>query len=132
SRIFGPALAGLLVITAGYAWAFIIDAISYSAVIAGLWMMRTEQLYAAPRTNMGRGQIRQGLRYVRTVNELWIPLVMAAVVGALSFNFPVVIPLFVERTLHGTDGSYTILYSVLSIGSFIGALITAHRRSVEV
>ncbi|MFN2608910.1 MAG: MFS transporter [Acidimicrobiales bacterium] len=132
SRIFGPALAGVLVITAGYGWAFTLDAISYLAVLAALWKMRTGELYSAPRSSRGKGQIRDGLRYVRTVGDLWVPLVMVAVVGTLTFNFSVVLPLFVERTLHGTDGWYTAVYSVLSLGSFAGALVAAHRRSVDV
>ena len=70
----------------------------------------------------GRGQIRDGLGYVRRPPDLWVPLVMMAVVGTLTFNFSVVLPLFAERTLHGTDGTYTLLYSVLSVGSLVGAL----------
>lgn len=132
SRIFGPALAGLLVVTAGYGWAFAIDGTSYLAVLAGLWMMRTEELFPPPRATRGRGQVREGLRYVRGINDLWVPMVMVAIVGTLTFNFSVVLPLFVERTLHGSDGSYTLVYSVLSVGSFFGALVAAHRRSVEV
>ena len=132
SRIFGPALAGLLVVTAGYPWAFTLDAISYLAVLTGLWMMRTEELHMPPRAVRGKGQVREGLRYVRKVSALWVPMVMVAIVGTLTFNFSVVLPLFAERTLHGSDATYTLLYSVLSIGSFAGALVTAHRRSVEV
>jgi MFS family permease len=132
ARIFGPAIAGLLVVTLGYGWAFTIDAASYTAVIAGLWMMRTEELYAPPRATKGRGQIRAGMRYIRTVSDLWVPMLMVAIIGTLTFNFSVVLPLFVERTLHGSDATYTLVYSVLSIGSFLGALMAAHRRSVEV
>jgi len=132
SRIFGPALAGLLVVTAGYAWAFTIDAISYLAVLAGLWMMRTEELFSAPRSEKAKGQIRDGIRYVRTVPELWVPLVMMTIIGTFTFNFSVTLPLFVERTLHGTDATYTVLYSVLSIGSFAGALAAAHRHTIDV
>lgn len=131
ARIFGPALAGVLVVTAGFGWAFTTDAISYLAVIAGLWMMRTSELCLPPRTVRAKGQVREGLRYVKSVPELWVPLVMVTVVGTLTFNFSVVLPLFVERTLRGSDTSYTVLYSVLSIGSFGGALMTAYRRSVE-
>lgn len=132
ARIFGPALAGLLVVTLGYGWAFTIDAISYTAVIAGLWMMRTEELYTPQRATKGRGQVRAGLRYIRTVSDLWVPMIMVAIIGTLTFNFSVVLPLFVERTLHGSDGTYTLVYSVLSVGSFTGALVAAYRRSVEV
>jgi MFS family permease len=132
ARIFGPALAGLLVVTAGYGWAFTSDAISYVAVIAGLWMMRTEDLVQPPRTLKAKHQIRDGLRYVRQVRDLWIPLVMVTIVGTLTFNFSVVLPLFVEHTLRGNDTTFTLLYSVLSVGSFAGALVAAQRRTVEI
>lgn len=132
SRVFGPALAGVLIVTLGYAWAFTTDAASYLAVIAGLLMMRSEELEQPARTQKSRRQIREGLRYVRTVGDLWIPLVMVTIVGTVTFNFNVVLPLFVERSLRGDDTAYTLLYSVLSIGAFFGALLMAHRRSVEI
>jgi len=132
SRIVGPALAGLLSISVGFGWCFTLDACSYLAVIASLWRMRPAELWPAQPTARARGQVRDGLRYVRRTPDLWIPLVMMAVVGTLTFNFSVVIPLFVERTLGGTDATYTLLYSVLSIGSLLGALAAAHRRRVEI
>jgi MFS family permease len=132
SRVVGPALAGLLVVTTGYGWCFTIDAISYLAVIAGLWMMRTSELHQPPVVAKAKGQIREGLRYVRHTPDLLVPLIMMAVVGTLTFNFPVVIPLFAERTLHGTDGTYTLLYSVLSVGSVVGALGAANGRTIEI
>jgi MFS family permease len=132
ARIFGPAIAGVLVVTAGYGWAFTLDAISYLAVIAGLWMMHTEDLVQPPRTARAKGQVRDGLRYVRQVGDLWIPLVMVTIVGTFTFNFTVVLPLFVEHTLRGNDTSFTLLYSVLSIGSFLGALLAAQRKTVDI
>ncbi|MGZ4149471.1 MAG: MFS transporter, partial [Actinomycetota bacterium] len=132
SRIVGPALAGLLVVTVGFGWCFTVDAVSYLAVLAALWMMRPAELLQPPATERAKGQVREGLRYVRRTPDLWIPLVMMAVVGTLTFNFSVVLPLFVERSLGGTDASYTLLYSVLSIGSLLGALIAARRRHVSI
>ena len=132
ARIFGPALGGALVVTAGYGWAFTLDAVSYLAVIGAIWMMRTGELRPPPRTARARGQIREGVRYVRGVQDLRVPLVMMTIIGTLTFNFSVVLPLFAERTLHGTDTTFTLLYSVLSIGSFAGALFTAHRRTITV
>ena len=92
SRVIGPAIAGLLVKTVGFGWCFLSDGLSYLAVLAGLWMMRTEELRPAPITLKARGQIREGLRYARSVPELWMPLVMMAVVGTLSYNFQTVFP----------------------------------------
>jgi MFS family permease len=132
SRVIGPALAGLLVSTVGYGWAFLGDGLSYLAVIAGLWMMRTSELRAAPVTPRGRGQVRAGLRYVRSEPELFVPLAMLAVIGTLSYNFQTVFPLFVTRDLGSSDAVFTALFSVVSVGSFIGALVTARRREIGV
>jgi MFS family permease len=132
SRVFGPALAGLLVTSFGFGWAFLGDAISYTAVIAAYLMMRTSELRRAPITPRAKGQVREGLRYARSVPDLWVPLVMMAIVGTLAFNFQVVFPLFVVRDLGGTEGTFTLLFSVVSVGSLIGALATARRTSIEV
>ncbi len=63
SRVVGPALAGLLVATVGFGWCFLVDGLSYLAVLAALWMMRTEELRPARPTQRGKGQVREGLRY---------------------------------------------------------------------
>jgi MFS family permease len=130
SRVVGPAAAGVLVITVGFGWAFLLDAISYLAVLAGLFMMRPSELYSVPRTPKAKGQVREGLRYIRERRELLVPLVMMAIIGTFAFNFSVTIPLLVTRTLHGSDGTFTVLFSVLSLGSLIGALWTARRDEV--
>jgi MFS family permease len=132
SRMVGPALAGLLIQTSGYAWCFLLDGISYIAVIAAYWMVNTKELRAAPVTPRAKGQIRDGVRYVHRTPDLWIPLVIAAIVGTLSYNFQVVVPLLVTRTYGGSDATFTILFSVLSLGSLIGALATARRPVVGI
>jgi MFS family permease len=132
SRVIGPALAGLLVATVGFGWCFLGDGLSYLAVIAGLWMMRTEELRPAPVTLKAKRQIREGLRYARSVPELWVPLTMMAVVGTLSYNFQTVFPIFTTRDLHGNGTTFTLLFSVVSVGALIGALRTARRKSIDV
>lgn len=132
SRVFGPAIAGLLVITVGYGWAFGVDGASYLAVLVALWMMRPFELSRAPAASRGRGQVRAGLRYVRTLPDLWLPLAMVAIIGTLTFNFSVVMPLFVERSLHGNDATFTLAFSVLSIGSLAGALAAARRTAINI
>jgi MFS family permease len=131
SRIFGPALAGLLINTVGYGWCFTLDALSYVAVIVGLWMIDPAGVRSGPIATRGKGQVRAGVRYIREVPVLWVSLLMMAIVGTLTFNFSVVFPLFVEKTLHGDVGSFTLLFSITSIGSLVGALATARRKTAE-
>jgi MFS family permease len=131
SRIVGPALAGLLVSTVGYTWCFVGDGLSYIAVLVSLYMMRTAELRPAPPATRGKGQVRAGLRYVRNMPELFVPLVMMTIVGTLAFNFQVVMPVFVKRTLDGTDAQFTWLFSILSLGSMAGALWSARRSVVR-
>jgi MFS family permease len=130
SRVVGPALGGLLITTVGFGWCFLLDGVSYLAVLAGLWRMDTTELRRAPAARRGRGQVREGLRYARSVPELWIPLLMMAVIGTLAFNFQTVLPLFATRDLGGSTVTFTLLMSVVSAGSLIGALATARRRSI--
>ncbi len=131
SRVIGPALAGVLVVTTGFGWCFLIDGISYLAVIASLFMMRRSELRQPRVVARAKGQLRAALRYIHDVPDLWIPLTMMTIVGTLTFNFAVVIPLFVEHTLRGSNSSFTLLYSVLSVGSVIGALAAAQVKVID-
>lgn len=132
SRIFGPALAGLLVVTLGYGWSFTIDAISYIAVLTALFMMRKEDLYRSPRKQGTKSSIRDGMRYIFSMPVLWISFVMLLFIGTLSYNFNVTLPLFVTRTLHSNEGMFTILYSIFSLGAVVCSLVVAHRRLVGI
>jgi MFS family permease len=132
SRVIGPAVAGLLITTVGYGWCFLLDGVSYTAVIIGYFMMNTDELRRAPAQERGRGQIREGLRYVMSVPELWVPLAMMTVIGTLAFNFQTVLPIFVARDMHGSTVTFTWLLSVVSMGSLVGALRTARRTSISV
>ncbi|MCU1358835.1 MAG: arabinose efflux permease family protein, partial [Ilumatobacteraceae bacterium] len=132
SRIVGPAVAGLLVVTVGFGWCFLVDGISYVAVLYGLWRMNPAELRASVPTPHAKGQVRAGLRYARSIPDLWVPLVMMAIVGTFAFNFSVVMPLFAKVTLHGTDTTFTILFSVISVGSLTGALLSARRTTTTI
>ena len=131
SQIFGPALAGLIATTLGYGWCFAVDAGSYVAVIAALLMMRTAELFRAPRAPRTGRAVREGLRYVLSVPDLWLSFAMFAAVGTFAFNFRVALPLLVIRSLHGTDVGFTALYAISSLGAVVGALLVAHRKFVE-
>ncbi len=131
ARIFGPALAGLLVVTLGYGWCFAIDAGTYSAVLLCLYLMREEDLHRQPISSRGRGDVREGLRYVLSTPVLWISFAMLAAIGTLSYNFNVTLPLFVTGPLHSTEGVFTLLYSLFSFGALVSALVVANRSLVQ-
>lgn len=132
SRIIGPAIAGILISTVGYSWCFTFDGFSYFAVLLGLKMMHSDAIRSAPPLAKAQGQVRAGWAYVRRTPELWISLMMMAVVGTLAFNFQVVLPLFVHKTFGEDDVLFTLLFSVLSVGSLAGALVAARRINVGV
>jgi MFS family permease len=132
SRIFGPALAGLLVVTTGFGWCFTLDGLSYLVVIGSIMMMRANELYTRPITEKSKGAVMAGLRYIKSTTVLWITFAMLALIGIFSYNFTVTLPLFVTASLHGSTTAFTILFSVFSFGSVVGALFIARRREVRV
>ncbi len=132
ARIFGPALAGLLVVTLGYGWCFTIDAASYLAVISCIVLMRRAELRRRPRRPRAKGEVREGLRYVLSLPMLWISFVMLVAIQMLAYNFTVTLPLFVTDALHSTGGVFTLLYSIFGLGAVVSALVVAHRRLVQI
>ena len=130
ARMFGPALGGVVVVSLGYGWCFMLDGVSYLAVLCGFLRMRRSELRPSMPTPAERGQVRAGLRYIAETPELRITLIVMATVGAFAFNLAVTIPLFV-RSLGGSELSFTLMYSVLSVGSVSGALVAARRRMIQ-
>jgi len=124
TRIVGPALAGLVIATLGLASCFLLNGVSYLAVIAGLWWMRADDLHR--HAARAKGGLREGLRYVWRTPELRWPLLLMAVIFALSFNFSVLLPLLAQIAFHGGAGTYGTLLSLMGVGSLMGALVLAH------
>jgi predicted MFS family arabinose efflux permease len=120
ARVVGPALAGVLIVTIGTTPCFAVNALSYLAVIAALVMLRP--LQPGRRSRRANGGVRDGVRYAASRQQLWLPLIMMALVGLLAFNFPVILPVLASRTFHGNGGTYGLLTTVLSIGSVVGSL----------
>lgn len=130
ARIVGPALAGGLIATVGIGWCFAINALSFVPVLIGLRRMDPATFRSKPVAR-AKGQIRQGLRYAMSVDELRIPLLLMAMVGTLSFNFAVLLPLLAERELGGSDVTYTVLTSFFGIGALVGSLRMARRHTID-
>ena len=130
SRVIGPALAGVLISAFGYAWPFFLDSFSYLAVLSGIAMMRTVELFPSVKAERARGQVRAGLRYVRSNQDLFVPMVMMAIIGTLAFNFSVATPLLITGALGGSQQAFTLFFSSMSFGALVVALATARRRII--
>ena len=130
-RVIGPVVAGVLIALVGYGWCFTLDALSYIAPMTALLMMRTSELRRAPVLVRAKRQVRDGLRYVRATPDLWLPLVMTAVISTFTLNVQVVMPLLVTDTFSSTPTVFTIMFSVLSVGSLLGALWMARRATLR-
>jgi MFS family permease len=131
ARVIGPAVAGLVIVAAGPIPCFAINAVSYLAVVGALLVIRP---LGTPGTRRpAGGGVREGLRYARTRQQLWLPLLMMSLVGLLAFNFPVILPLLASGTFHGGGGTYGLLSTMLSIGSVAGSFavgLIPHPRRV--
>ena len=128
TRIVGPALAGVLIATVGLAPSFLFNGISYVAVIAALTAMRPDELYREVVPVRGKGQLREGLAYVRRTPGLLLPLAWMAVIFTFSFNFSVLFPVLATGVFDGDAGTYATMLSLLGVGSLLGALAMARKQ----
>jgi MFS family permease len=127
ARVIGPAAAGVVIATVGIATAFLVNAVSYLAVIGGLLAMDPARLHRLPPVERASGQIRAGLRYVWTTPVLRSTIALVAVVGTLGLNFRVALPLLARFTFGGDAAVYGALASIMAAGSVVGALAAARR-----
>ncbi|MDH6112320.1 MFS family permease [Kitasatospora sp. MAP12-15] len=127
ARLVGPAVAGLLIAAVGSGWAFALNALSFAAVIGGLLAMRTSELHPIDRIPRQKGQLRDGLRYVKERPDLMWPLVLAGFIGTFGFNFPTLLSGFARDTFHVGPGQYGLLNTAMALGSLAGALYAARR-----
>ena len=128
ARILGPAIAGLVISAWGVAPVFFANTVSYAAVLVGLHQMRPEELRATRRAARGPGQLRAGLRYVRSHGEVLVPMLLTAVVATFGLNFRVTLALMSDGPFAGGAGTYGFLSAVLAAGALTGALVAARRR----
>ncbi len=126
ARILGPGVAGLVIAAVGTGPAFFVNTLSFVAVLLALTQMKTELLRPAPRSR-GKGQIRDGLRYVRRRPDLILIMVLVFVLGTFGMNFQLTTALMATQQFHKGAGEYGLLGSIMAIGSLSAALMSARR-----
>ncbi|MEV8597966.1 MFS transporter [Streptomyces sp. NPDC052012] len=131
ARLVGPAVAGLLITGVGTGWAFLLNGLSFIAPLTGLLLMRSRELHAVERAPRGKGQLREGLRYVAGRPELIWPIVLVGFVGTFAFNFPVYLSAFADDVFRGDAGVYSMFNTLMAVGSVAGALLAARRGTAR-
>ncbi|MEU3446285.1 MFS transporter [Streptomyces thermolilacinus] len=127
ARLVGPAVAGLLIASVGSGWAFLVNGLSFLAPLAALLLMRPAELYPSARAPRGKGQLREGLRYVAGRPDLIWPIALVGFVGTFGFNFPIWLTAFADGVFHVGPGTYGLLNTLMAVGSLAGALLSARR-----
>jgi MFS family permease len=127
ARAVGPAVAGLLIATVGDGWCFMLNAVSFVAVVTSLLTMDRTQLKPSTPTVRSRGQLREGFRYVARTPQLGVPLLMMALVGMLAYEFQVTLPVFAQHVFHGGAETYGGMTAAMGVGAVVGGLMTAAR-----
>jgi MFS family permease len=127
ARIFGPALAGVLIAAVGPGWCFAVNTLSFLAVLAGLLAMRISELFPLldrRRPTMWRGT-REGFAYALRNRTVLVTLVMTAVFSAVGFNFNILLPLLAKNTLEAGPRTFGIISACFGAGALVGALWAA-------
>jgi MFS family permease len=125
ARVVGPAVAGLLMASVGITWCFILNGVSFIAVIAGLLMMRLPKFVPPARPPSAGRHILEGFKYVAGHRRVRILLVLFAVVGVFGWSYAVLLPAYATDILHVNESGYGGLLSANGLGALLGALTVA-------
>lgn len=127
SRIYGPALAGVLIAAFGAGVCFTINAISFVAVLGGLLMMRPQEFFpveASRRPTMMRG-VREGIAYALRSRDVFLVLMLVLVISTFCLNYNVLLPVLAKKTLGAGPGTFGLLSSAFGVGALAGGLLAA-------
>ena len=127
ARAIGPAVAGILIATVGDGVCFLINAGSFVAVVASLITMDKTALSPVTPAPRARGQLREGLRYVRHTPQLAVPLLMMGVAGCLTYEFQVTLPVMADRALDVGAAGFGFMTASMGVGAVFGGLLVAAR-----
>jgi len=122
ARVVGPGIAGLLIATVGVGACFLVNAASSLVVVIAIVTLDQSRLLRSPRTTRTRGQLRAALAYARAKRQIRLPLIAAAIIGGLTFEFPVTLPVFATDVLGAGASGYGLLVTAMGVGAVFGAI----------
>jgi MFS family permease len=125
ARVVGPAVAGFLMASVGITGCFILNGVSFIAVIAGLLMMRLPQFVPPKEPHSTGRHILEGFKYVAGHRRVRILLLLFGVVGLFGWSYSVLLPAYATDILHVGERSYGVMLSANGFGALVGALTVA-------
>ena len=131
ARLVGPSLAGMLIAVTSEGWCFLIDGISYLAVIASLLMMHVKAAPAMRKATSTLTDLKVGWTYVSESVPIRTILQLFALVSLMGMPFVVLMPIFAAKVLHGGPHTLGFLMGSMGVGALLSALALAARKSVK-
>jgi len=128
ARMIGPAIAGLLIASVGLGWAFLLNGLSFAAVLLSMSFFRLSELRPNARAHRSASGFLQGLRYVWSKPDLRAILIMLALIGTFGLNFPIFISTKAVNVFHSDARGFGLLSSIMAVGTLSGALFAADRQ----
>jgi MFS family permease len=132
ARSVGPAVAGVMIATVGDGWCFLLNAASFVAVVSSLVRLDKSALNPSKPAVRAKGQLREGLRYVRRTPELAIPLLMMGLAGMLAYEFQVTLPVMAKSGLHSGAAGFGFMTAAMGVGAVVGGLLVAARGRIGI
>ena len=132
ARMIGPAAAGGLISLLGSGvratgWVILLNALSYVAVLVSLWRIHVDELTPTRRLTTSKGQLREGLRYVRARPDIILVMAVVFCAGTFGLNFQMTTALMATKVYAKGAGEYGLLGSIIASGSLVGSLLAARR-----
>lgn len=131
ARMIGPAIAGVIIARFGCGYLFVLNAISFMAVLVSLFWIKIpkEHLSDVQKAARGRGNLSEGIQYVWNTPGLLVVFIMIALIGTFGINFPIFISTMAVNAFHAGPKIYGFLASMMGLGAVIGAFLTAKRKN---
>ena len=127
ARLVGPAVAGLLIAKVGTGWAFVLNGVSFGAVLLSMVFFRQSEVKPSARAARASGGFREGLRYVWGRPDLRAVLLMLFLIGTFGLNFPIFLSVMAVKVFHADARGFGLLSSLMAVGTITGALLAAGR-----
>ncbi|HTZ58568.1 MAG TPA: MFS transporter [Acidobacteriaceae bacterium] len=127
AQMIGPAVAGVVIAKIGTGWAFVLNGLSFGAVLLSMYFLRVHELRTNARASRAPGGFLEGVRYVRARPDIRSILVMLFLIGTFGLNFPIFISAMAVKVFHTDARGFGLLSSIMAIGTVSGALLAAGR-----